>query len=134
MHLDNVRWFISNSSDKPLIIHERFHLDGELDYGEKLVSGKVYQYFRNGIPMQGKQHLKGWQLSSVGITPFYLEKEPHKIYEGRLENLSKALPAPEQIYFPTKYDGKPHCIKGFIHYHLNDLYDQYYLSQRSPEI
>jgi hypothetical protein len=27
---------------------------------------------------------------------------------------------------PAKYDGKPHEIKGFIHYHLNDAYDVFY--------
>lgn len=132
--LGNTRWFITNSSDKPLIINERFHLDGELEYGEKLVSGDFYQYFRHGIPMVGKEHLTGWQLAYAGSKLFSLGHEPAKIYEGRRENLSKDLPEPEPFSFPAKYDGKPHELKGFIHYHLNDFYDHYYLNQRSAEI
>jgi hypothetical protein len=54
------RVFIANASDVPLIINERFQND-LLVGGAKLVSGKVYQYFPTGVPMEGKTHLKGWQ-------------------------------------------------------------------------
>ena len=54
------RYFIANSADAPLVLNEIFQ-DGVLVSGTKLVSGKVYQYFPNGVPMEGKTHLKGWQ-------------------------------------------------------------------------
>ena len=52
-----VRYFIKNTSDLALIINERFQND-RLISGAKLVSGRVLHYFPNGVPMQGKQHLK----------------------------------------------------------------------------
>src|SRR5512147_2506057 len=54
------RYFIANSSDAPLVLNEIYQ-NGVLVAGTKLVSGKVYQYFPNGVPMEGKTHLKGWQ-------------------------------------------------------------------------
>ena len=62
------RYFIKNTSDKPLVINERYQ-DKRLVSGAKLVSGKVYHYFPNGVPMEGKRHLKGWQA------PFGVIKE-----------------------------------------------------------
>lgn len=121
------QWFIANSSETPLVIHERFQ--GEtLAAGTKLVSGKVYQYFPNGVPMEGKTHLKGWQapFGEIKETLFYLPKEPAKIYEGRKADLPKDLPAPEAISIPVKYDDKPHDIKATVHFHLNEAYDAYY--------
>ncbi len=121
------QWFIANSSETPLVIHERFQ--GEtLAAGTKLVSGKVYQYFPNGVPMEGKTHLKGWQapFGEIKETLLYLPKEPAKIYEGRKADLPKDLPPPEAISIPAKYDDKPHDIKATVHYHLNEAYDAYY--------
>ena len=121
------RWFISNASDVPLVIHERYQGD-TLVSGTKLVSGKVYQYFPTGVPMEGKTHLKGWQapFGEIKETLLYLAREPQKIYEGRKPGLPKDLPPPEAISIPAKYDGKPYEIKGTIHYHLNDAYDVFH--------
>jgi hypothetical protein len=121
------RNFIANSSEVPLIIHERFQGD-TLATGTKLVSGRVFQYFPNGVPMEGKTHLKGWQspFGEIKETLLYLDKEPAKIYEGRQAGLSKDLPPAEKVAIPAKLDGKPYEIQGVVEYHLNDEYDAYY--------
>jgi hypothetical protein len=118
------RHFLSNKGDKPLVIYERFHLK-RLIAGTKLVGGKVYQYFPNGVPMEGKTHLKGWQapFGEIKETLLYLPKEPAKIYEGRKPGLSKDLPPPEKYDIPATYDGKPHKIRVTVRYHLNPKYD-----------
>jgi hypothetical protein len=118
------RYFIKNTSDVPLVINERFQGD-RLVSGAKLVSGKVFHYFPNGVPMQGKQHLKGWQapFGDIEQTLLSLPKDPAKIYEGRQPGLSKKLPPPEPYQIPANYDGKPYKIKVMIHYHLNPAYD-----------
>jgi hypothetical protein len=121
------QWFIANSGETPLVIHERFQ--GEtLVSGTKLVSGKVYQYFPNGVPMEGKTHLKGWQapFGEIKETLLYLPNEPAKIYEGRKPGLSKDLPPPEVISIPAKYGDKAHDIKGTVQYQLNEAYDAFY--------
>lgn len=118
------RYLLKNTSQTPLIINERFQ--GErLVTGDQLVSGKVYQYFPNGVPMEGKMHLKGWQapFGDIEEAGILLPKEPAKIYEGRRPGLSKELPKPEPVTIPAKYDGKPYEIKAVIRYHLNDAYD-----------
>lgn len=121
------RYFIKNTSDVPLVINERYQGD-RLISGAKLVAGKVYHYFPNGVPMQGKQHLKGWQapFGDIEQTLLYLPKEPAKIYEGRKPSLSKKLPPPEPTEIPATYDGKPYKIKVTIQYHLNPAYDAHY--------
>lgn len=121
------RYFIKNTSDKPLIINERFQND-QLVTGSKLVSGKVYQYFPNGVPMEGKTHLKGWQapFGDIEETMLVLGKDPEQIYPGREPGLSKKLPKPEATVFPAKYDGKPYEIKATVIYHLNPEYDKFY--------
>jgi hypothetical protein len=118
------RYFIKNTSDVPLVINERFQGD-RLVSGAKLVSGKVFHYFPNGVPMQGKQHLKGWQapFGDIEQTLLSLPKDPAKIYEGRKPGLSKKLPPSEPYQIPANYDGKPYKIKVMIHYHLNPAYD-----------
>jgi hypothetical protein len=128
--IGSIRLFIANSSDKPLIINEIFNMD-QLVAGSKLIADKVYQYYPSGVPMAGLSHLKGWQapFGDISSTLFYLPKEPHKIYEGRKRYLSIDLPDPEPISIPINYDGQPHQIKVLIHYHLNDLYDKYYLDR-----
>jgi hypothetical protein len=116
------------------VIYERFQ--GEtLVSGTKLVSGKVYQYFPNGVPMEGKTHLKGWQapFGEIKETVLYLPKEPSKIYEGRKPDLPKDLPAPEPFSIPGKLDGKPHELKGTVHYRLNDEYDAYYKDKKDKK-
>lgn len=120
------RYFISNASETPLVINERFEND-VLAAGSKLVSGKVYQYFPNGVPMEGKTHLKGWQapFGDIPETILSLAKEPARIHEGRKPGLSKELPAPEPFSLPAKSDGNPHEIRGTIHYHLNPAYDEF---------
>lgn len=128
------RYFIKNTSKVPLVINQRFQNEC-LVSGAKLVSGKVYQYFPNGVPMEGKQHLKGWQapFGDIEETLLQLAKEPAKIYEGRKPGLSKALPRPEAVAIPANYDGKPYQIKATIHYHLNKAYDAYYAEQDAKQ-
>jgi hypothetical protein len=127
------RLFLKNASDVPLVINERFENE-RLVAGTKLVGGKVYQYFPNGVPMEGKTHLKGWQapFGDIPETLLSLPKEPAKIYEGREAGLSKDLPPPESISIPARYDGKPYEIKGEIRYHLNDAYDAFYRAKDTP--
>ncbi|WP_254508471.1 hypothetical protein [Anatilimnocola floriformis] len=121
------RLFIANSSDVPLVIHERYQGD-TLATGTKLVSGQVYQYFPSGVPMEGKTHLKGWQapFGEIKETLLYLDKEPAKIYEGREPGHSKELPAPEKVAIPAKLDDNSYEIKGVVEYHLNDEYDAFH--------
>lgn len=122
-----IRYFISNASETPLVINERFQND-VLAAGSKLVGGKVYQYFPNGVPMEGKTHLKGWQapFGDIPETLLTLPKEPARIYEGRKPGLPKTFPEPEPFSIPTKLDGKAHEIRGTIHYHLNPAYDEFH--------
>jgi hypothetical protein len=122
-----VRYFISNASETPLVINERFQND-TLASGSKLISGKVYQYFPNGVPMEGKTHLKGWQapFGDIPETILTLAKEPARIHEGRKPGLSKELPEPEAFSIPAKSDVKLHEIRGTIHYHLNPAYDEFH--------
>lgn len=121
------RYFISNAGDRPLVINERFQND-VLAAGTKLVSGKVYQYFPTGVPMEGKTHLKGWQapFGDIPETLLFLPADPVKIYEGRQAGLSKELPPPEPFSIAAKYDGKPHEIRGTVQYHLNAAYDEFH--------
>ena len=122
-----IRYFISNSSETPLVINERFQND-VLAAGSKLVSGKVYQYFPHGVPMEGKTHLKGWQapFGDIPETILTLAKEPAKTHEGRKPGLSKQLPEPEPFFIPAKSDGNAHELRGTIHYHLNPAYDEFH--------
>ena len=118
------RIFVANSSDKPLVIDERFR-DKTLVSGTKLMGGKVYHYFPSGVPMEGKTHLKGWQapFGDIPETILRLPRDPEKIYAGRTPGLGKELPDPEPFSLPASYDGRPHAITGEIHYRLNDAYD-----------
>ena len=124
------RWFITNSSQVPLIIHERFQNE-QVVSGSKLVDGQVYQYFPNGVPMEGKTHLKGWQapFGEIKETLLYMAKEPEKIYAGRQPGLSKDIPPSEPFSLPAKYDGKPHEIRGTIEYFLNEEYDRFHAAK-----
>ena len=126
------RHFIKNTSDVPLVINQRFQNE-RLVSGVKLASGKVYHYFSNGVPMEGKRHLKGWQapFGDIEESLIRLAKEPTKIYEGRKPGLSKEVPRPEVVTLPATYDGKPYEIKATIHYHLNKTYDAYYAKQNT---
>jgi len=122
----SVRYFIKNTSDLPLIINERFQND-RLVSGAKLVSGRVLHYFPNGVPMEGKRHLKGWQAPFGEIPETLLHiKEPKKIYEGRKVGLTKELPKPEKMSIPANLNGTPYEIKGTINYHLNKAYDLFH--------
>ena len=122
-----VRYFIKNTSDVPLIINERYQAK-RLVSGAKLVSGKVYHYFPNGVPMAGKRHLKGWQapFGVIKETLLTLPKDPVTIYKARKPGLSKKLPLAENSTIAAKYNGKPYKIKLSIHYHLNPAYDVFY--------
>ena len=122
----SVRYFIKNTSDVPLTINAIVQND-RLVSGAKLVSGRVLHYFPNGVPMQGKRHLKGWQAPFGEIPETLLHiKEPKKIYEGRKVGLTKELPNPEKISIPANLAGKPYEIKGTIKYHLNKAYDVFH--------
>lgn len=124
---DPPRHFITNSSEVPLVIDERFQ-DKTLVGGTKLMGGKVYHYFPNGVPMEGKQHLKGWQapFGDIHETIVRLPRDPEKIYAGREPGLGKDLPDAEPFSIPATYDGQPHPLTGTIHYQLNPAYDEYY--------
>lgn len=118
------RHFIKNTSDVPLVINAVYS-NGKLVGGSKLVGGKVYGYFPNGVPMEGKQHLKGWQapFGDIEETLIFLPREPAKIVEGREPGLGKTLPPDEPVTITVEYDGKPYEIKGTVKYHLNSAYD-----------
>jgi hypothetical protein len=122
-----IRYFISNASEKPLIINERFQNE-KLVTGTKLENGKTYQYFPNGVPMEGKTHLKGWQapFGDIPETIVIFAKEPSKIADSRAPGLPAVVPEPEPYALPVKYDGKTHEIRGLIYYHLNPAYDEFY--------
>jgi hypothetical protein len=121
------RLFIANDSDVPLVLYARYE-NKKLVGGTKLVSGQVYQYFPNGVPMEGKTHLKGWQapFGEITETILYLAEEPAKIYEGRQAGLSDELPSDEPCSIPARYDGKRYSITGTVRYHLNEAYDEFY--------
>ena len=118
------RHFIKNTSDVPLVINAVYSNE-KLVGGSKLVGGKVYGYFPSGVPMEGKQHLTGWQapFGDIPETLFVLPREPAKIYEGRQPGLGKTLPPDEPITIAVEYDGKPYEIKGTVKYHLNPAYE-----------
>ena len=122
----SVRYFIKNTSDVPLIINALVKND-RLVSGAKLVSSRVLHYFPNGVPMQGKRHLKGWQapFGEIPETLLYI-KEPKKIYDGRKVGLTKELPKPEKMSIPANLGGKQYEIKGTIKYHLNKAYDVFH--------
>lgn len=121
------RLFIANASEVPLVIDERFQNE-VLVAGTKLAGGKVYHYFPNGVPMEGKTHLKGWQapFGDIPETLLRLATDPTKIDEGRAPGLGKEVPKPEAFSIPAKLDGKPHAITGEIRYQLNAAYDAFY--------
>ena len=121
------RHFIKNTGEKPLVINRKLRLK-RLIAGTKLVSGKVYQYFPNGVPMAGKTHLKGWQapFGVIKETLLRLPKDPDTIYKGRKAGLSRKVPADEAAEIPAHYDGKPRPIKVRIRYRLNPKYDVHY--------
>ena len=129
----SVRYFVKNTSDIPLVINERFQND-RLVSGAKLVSGKVLNYFPDGVPMAGKRHLKGWQAPFGEIPETLLHvKEPKKIYEGRKAGLTKELPKSEKLSIPASLNGTPYEIKGTIKYHLNKTYDAFYRIIEKPK-
>ena len=119
-----VRHFIKNAGEVPLVISEIYQND-QLVSGAKLVGGKVYGWFPNGVPMEGKQHLKGWQapFGDIEETLLTLPREPAKIAAGRQAGLGKTLPPDEPVTIAVKYDGKPYEIKATVKYHLNPAYD-----------
>ena len=120
-----VRYFVKNTSDTPLIFNDKYDATGKLVAGDKVVSGKAYQYYPNGVPMEGKQHLKGWQapFGDMEEAAILLTTTPSKIADGREPGKDKELPPPEPAVIPVKYDGKPYELKVTIHYHLNEAYD-----------
>ncbi|MDE2682039.1 MAG: hypothetical protein OSB29_11850 [Verrucomicrobiota bacterium] len=122
----SIRYFMKNTSLVPLIINERFQ-NNRLVSGAKLVSGEVLNYFPNGVPMAGKQHLKGWQspFGKIPETLLYI-KEPKKIYEGRKAGLTRKLPPVEKLSIAANLNGKPYEISGTIHFHLNKAYDPFH--------
>ncbi len=120
-----VRYMVKNTSDTPLIFNDKYDATERLVAGDKVVSGKAYQYFPTGVPMEGKQHLKGWQapfgdMEEAGIL---MTTEPSRIAEGRKPGLGKDLPPSESSAIAVKYDGKAYELKVTIHYHLNAAYD-----------
>jgi hypothetical protein len=107
-------------SEYPTTLHfPRFHSDR----GSQLVSGKIYHYYRSGIPMVGKEHLKGWQEDPLHPR-LQLKEASIKIYEGRWNpDIPKELPSAEAFAIAVNYNGQPHKITGLIHYHFNELFD-----------
>ena len=101
----SVRYFIKNTSDVPLIINDRL-----ASGATQVVSGRVLHYFPDGVPIQGKRHLKGWQAPFGEIPETLLHiKEPKKIYEGRKVGLTKELPKPEKMSIPAKLGEDKTC-------------------------
>lgn len=119
------RYFLKNAGEKPLVIGEIFSNE-KLVSGTKLQNGKVYGWFPNGVPMEGKTHLKGWQapFGDIEETILILPREPAKIVEGRQPGLGTDVPKPEESTIKVSYDNKPHKIKITIHYRLNEAYDK----------
>lgn len=119
------RYFLKNAGEKPLVIGEIFSNE-KLVSGTKLQNGKVYGWFPNGVPMEGKTHLKGWQapFGDIEETVLILPREPLKIPEGRKPGLGKEVPKPEESAIKVSFDGKPYEIKITIHYRLNEAYDK----------
>lgn len=118
-----IRYFIKNTSHVPLIINERFQ-NNQLVSGAKLISGKVLNYFPNGVPMVGKRHLKGWQspFGRIRETLLYI-KEPKKIHQGRSIGLTRKVPPEEKLSIAANLGGKSYEISGTVHFHLNKDYD-----------
>ena len=85
------RIFIKNTGKKPLVINEIYQ-NKRLVSGAKLVSGQVFQYFPNGVPMAGKRHLKGWQapFGVIKETLLRLPKDPKNNLRG-----SQTRPVPQ---------------------------------------
>lgn len=121
----NPRLFVKNAGELPLVIGE-IYSNNMLVSGTKLQNGKVYGWFPNGVPMEGKTHLKGWQapFGDIAETILMLPREPGKIAEGRNPGLGREVPKPEAAVIQTNYDGQPHEIKIIIHYRLNEAYDK----------
>lgn len=119
-----VRNFITNTSDVPLVINEIYSND-RLVAGKKLVGGKVLQWFPNGVPMQGKTHLKGWQspFGEIKEAILRLPRDPAMIAKGRQKGLSEKLPANEEVVIRSLYDGKAYEIKATVIYELNPKYE-----------
>jgi len=121
------RYFVRNTGDVPLIINTRYQND-RLVSGAKLVNGKVYDYFPDGVPMAGKRHLKGWQapFGERQKTLLALAKEPTTISAGRKPGLPKTLPPSEPISIPVIYGDEPHEIRATVVFHLNPAYDSFH--------
>ena len=120
---NSTRHFIRNAGTTPLIINEVFS-NQQLVGGAKLVEGKVYGWFPNGVPMEGKTHLKGWQapFGDIVETLLFLPREPAKITEGRRPGLGNAVPADEPGVIGARHGDAPYEIKVTIRYRLNDEY------------
>ncbi len=117
------RYFLKNEGAKPLVIDQRFQ-DGKLVGGTKLVDGKVYGYFPNGVPMEGKTHLKGWQapFGDIEEAVLTLPNEPAGIALGRAADAADKPPPSEAVTIPVRYNDEPYELKGTIHYRLNEAF------------
>ena len=122
-------WWIANNSDVPLVINAVYS-NGKLAGGAKLVSGQVYHYFPTGIPQEGKQHLKGWQMLAKEITNWMITDYPaaSKAFDGQDGKLKRdtPIPPPEPFALKVEYHGKPYHLNGTITYSLNEAYDVHY--------
>jgi hypothetical protein len=110
--------WIRNTGKTPL---ERLHLDGQGQPwgGTRLAEGKVYGYFPNGVPMAGKEHLKGWVLSEgVEWQQIIPDQEPAGIAMGRQDG-SLEVPTPDSFSQEWTYGDKKWTITGRIVYSLN---------------
>jgi hypothetical protein len=70
-------WWLANDSDRPLILEERFAPDGQLDWGIKLVSGKIYHYYRS------RKH-RAKSMKVVGARIFPKNSRPQKPLRSKL--------------------------------------------------
>ena len=130
----SIRYFIKNTSHVPLIVNQR-HQKDRLVSGNKLVSGKVYQYFPDGVPMEGQRHLKGWQAPFGEIKETVLAlQEPSKIYDGRKPGLGRDVPPAEPYAVPATFNGQPFQIQGTVHYQLNKAYDAYHPTKTGKDL
>lgn len=129
-----IQTWIRNPSNIPFQTTQKDAL-GHIVRGTKLVDGKVYGYYQNGVPVEGGNHLKGWVVhEEVDKYMMILNKSP----EGALLGMEKGLadntplPADESVSFFWDFGGKEWIIKGKVVYSINKSYDAVTDSVFSP--
>ncbi len=89
----------------------------------RLVDGQSFHYFESGVPMEGKQHLKGWQ-NPFGQTSELLPVPPATLSPagpGRPETLDPIGPEPFELR--VYWGAEERSLKGEWVYAPNADYD-----------